>query len=197
MLVFVLLLVIVITSAFIGFLQTRVPFVSTSQPDIERLVKELPVTGKDVFYDLGSGDGRVCVWVSGLSGAKSVGYELTWWTYVLAVLRSKFKNQKLKLEFKNKNFFKHNWAEATVIYGYLYPPLMGRVEEKIKTECKPGTTIVIRDFPLPSMVPVTIFNKPLKPSTFVDTKWNRFKLLFQNPFRRQSAISHELYIYKI
>jgi hypothetical protein len=194
-------ILLVITSSFIGFIRTQVPFVATSRKDIERIVRELPITKQDVFYDLGSGDGRVCFLVSELSGAKSVGFELTWWTHLVAKVGTRFKNRTLKLEFRNQNFFKHNWSEATVIYGYLYPPLMGKVEEKFMTDCKPGTMAVIRDFPFPNLKPLKVFSsdpnwQQNKHSLYKDSKINRFKILLKSLWMAGKPVDHEIYIYQ-
>lgn len=163
-----LLIAVVITSAFLGFLFTRVPFVPTSAEDVEYFIKKLSIGSKDVFYDLGSGDGKVVFLVEKNSGAKVVGFELTWWTYALSVLKAKLKNQNVK--FRMKNFFKVSWNEATVIYGYLYPPLMARVEEKFLTDCKPGTFAVIRDFPFPNLKPLEIIRRPKKHELYIYLK---------------------------
>jgi len=170
MLVFVVVLLFVITSAFIGFILTRVPFVPTDTGDIEFIVKQLGVSDKDFFYDLGSGDGKVVFLVNKLSGANGVGFELTWWTYVLSVLISKFKNKNGKLKFRNQNFFKHSWAEASFVYGYLYPPLMRSVEEKFLADCRPGTVAIIRDFPFPNLKPDQIHFRPKKHEIYIYIK---------------------------
>ncbi len=162
----------------------------TAASDIEFTVKKLGITSQDIFYDLGSGDGKVVFIVNKLTGAKCVGFELTWWTHILAKIKSKFillrpafvktsagrqgyggqEYQNSKLQFKNQNFFKHSWEEATVIYGYLYPPLMGRVEEKFLADCKPGSMAIIRDFPFPKLKPLEIIYRPKNHEIYIYKK---------------------------
>lgn len=210
LLLFALVVLVVITSSFIGFLQTRVPFVPTSDEDVATIVKKVGISEKDTFIDLGSGDGRVVFLVNSLTNARTIGYELTWWTYVLSVLKLKVKRAKLKVEFRNQDFFKHSWEEASVIYGYLYPPLMGRVEEKFLQDCKPGTVAVIRDFPFPNLQPAEVFvttpagailapneysaqesvsNKPV-------TKLKKLQYLLQSFLRAGKPGRHEIFIYR-
>lgn len=141
----------VIASAFLGFVLTRVPFVPTYASDIEFFVKKLGISSSDVFFDLGSGDGKVCFIVNKLTGAKCMGFELTWWTHLLAQIKLKVKSRKSKVEFHRKNFFKSDWSEATIIYAYLYPMIMKRVQDKFKAEMKPGSIAIVRDFPFPDM----------------------------------------------
>ena len=158
MLLFSLAMLFVVTSAFLGFILTRVPFVPTSREDIEFFVKKLALGPKDVFIDLGSGDGKVCFLVEKACGAQTIGYEMTWWTHLLAKLKAKFTKSKAK--FFCRNFFKESWSGASVVYGYLYPPLMRQVEEKFLADCKPGTFAVIRDFPFPNLKPVEVVYRP-------------------------------------
>lgn len=158
LLIWVLGLMYWITSAFVGFVRTRVPFVPSPEADIEFIVKELPISSKDVFYELGSGNGRVVFVVEKLTGAKSVGFELTGWTHWYAKLKA-FVNKSRAIFYK-KNFFKVPWHEASVIYCYLYPPLMGKIEEKFLAELKPGSVAIIRDFPFPTLKPEQVYNRP-------------------------------------
>lgn len=174
MLLVSIVLVVVITSAFLGFVFTRVPFVPTSKADVEFFVKKLALGPKDMVYDLGSGDGKVVFLVNKLSGASAVGFEMTWWTHLLAKAKLKINDLRFKkkhpITFKNKNFFKANWSEATVIYGYLFPPLMAKVEEKFLAECKPGTFAVIRDFPFPNLRPLEIIYRPKSHELYIYLK---------------------------
>lgn len=157
-LLFVLALLFVITSSLIGFLQTRVPFVPTGRGDIEFIVKKFNLNQSDIFFDLGSGDGKVCFLVEELTGAKTMGFELTWWTHLLAKIKKIFK--KSKAEFVCADFFQAPWNDATIVYSYLYPPLMGRVEEKFLKDCKAGSMAIIRDFPFPNLKPNEVYFMP-------------------------------------
>lgn len=155
MLVLAWVLLFIILSEFVAFLRTRVPFVPTHAGDVKFIVEKLKLSPTDVFYDLGSGNGKVVFLVEKLSGAKTVGFELGWWTILFAKIRLKILDLRFKrkhhIKFKNKNFFKENWSGANVIYCYLYPPLMGRIEEKFLAELKPGSIAIVRDFPFPTM----------------------------------------------
>lgn len=168
MLVFVIIQLFVIFSAFLGFLLTRVPFVPTYKSDVEFFVKKLGISSSDVFYDLGSGDGKVVFLVEQLSGAKVKGFELTWWTHLLAKIKKAAR--KSKAQFVNRNFFKQDWSEANYIYGYLYPPLMRRVEEKFLADCKPGSIAIIRDFPFPNLKPLETCYMPKRHDIYIYKK---------------------------
>jgi hypothetical protein len=182
----------VIFSEFVAFLRTRVPFVPTHAGDIEFIVKKLGITSADTFYDLGSGNGKVVFLVNQLTGAKCVGFELGWWTVLFAKIKNLFYNPSQPplwkrggataatpsfskegvggVKFRNQNFFKADWSGANYIYAYLYPPLMGRVEEKFLADCKPGSIAIIRDFPFPNMPYSDKFYLPKKHEIYIYKK---------------------------
>ncbi|MDP3741193.1 MAG: hypothetical protein Q8R08_02595 [bacterium] len=145
-----LLCFVVFSSAF-SLLQTRVPFVSTADDDIKYLVEKNSIKPGDIFYDLGSGYGKVVFLVEKLSGAETVGFELNYAMYMLARLKKIFNRS--RAVFFNRNFFEADWSEASIIYCYLFPPLMPQIEKKILENCKPNTTVICRDFPLPNLKP--------------------------------------------
>ena len=157
-LVFSILLFFIISSAFLGFLFTRVPFVPTHKADIPDLVKKLGLTHLDVIYDLGSGNGKVVFLFEKHTGAKVTGFESTLWTHLWAKIKKFF--TKSKAEFIYGNFWKSSWTEATVIYMYLFPPLMPFLAEKIFVDCKPGTRIVSRDFENHALRKIDEFQTP-------------------------------------
>src|SRR5580704_16204160 len=101
-LLFALVVLFMMISELVAFLRTRVPFVPTRAGDIKFIVEKLPITSKDIFYDLGSGNGKVVFMVEQLSGARVQGYELGWWTILFAKLKALLKGSKAK--FINKNF---------------------------------------------------------------------------------------------
>ena len=67
---------------------------------------------RDVFYDLGSGNGKVVFLVEKLSGAKTKGFEQTLWTHWWAKLKGLIIQS--RAEFVNRNFFKTDWAGGVI-----------------------------------------------------------------------------------
>lgn len=163
-----IILLFVILSELVAFVRTRVPFVPTHEGDIKFIVEKLGISSKDTFYDLGSGNGKVVFLVEQLSGARVKGFELGWWTILFAKLKALFSGSKAK--FVNKNFFKADWSGANYIYGYLYPPLMGRIKDKFFKECKPGSIAIIRDFPLPDIKADEAYYLPKKHEIYIYKK---------------------------
>lgn len=160
-----LVLLFLVLSEFVAFIRTRVPFVPTHAGDIKFIVKKLGISSRDVFYDLGSGNGKVVFLVEELSGARVKGFEVGWWTILYAKLKALIKGS--KAQFVNKNFFKQDWSGANYIYCYLYPPLMGSIEDKFQLEMKPGSVAIVRDFPFPTMAYTEKYLMPKKHDIYV------------------------------
>ncbi len=156
--VIALFIAVISITEMLNFLQTRVPFVPTAKADLVYMVQKAGITADDYVYDLGSGNGKVVFAVEELSGARAKGLQRGGWTQWYAQLRRLVTGS--KAEFVTGNFFNHPWNEASVIYGYLYPPLMSFVEQKALAECRPGTKLVIRDFKLPNLHPQEVWETP-------------------------------------
>ncbi len=142
-------LLFVIGSAFWAFVVTKVPFVPTPSRDIKQLVEYLKLSQKDRVLDIGSGNGRVVFLFEELGCVKVRGIEAGRWTHYTALINKYLK--KSQAEFIRGNFFKSDWSDVTVLYCYLYPPLMKRVGEKAGEEMKQGARVVSRDFPIPNL----------------------------------------------
>jgi len=122
-------------------------------PVRKKLVKNLLFFGglseSDIFYDLGSGDGRVLISaVRDFGVQKAVGYEATPWPY----LKSRFLIKRSRLDghisVRRENFFKENLSSADFIYMYLFPKLVDKLAYKIAGECRAGTKILCPSFPI-------------------------------------------------
>jgi len=81
--------------------------------------------------------------------AKLVGVEYSFLPYLLGQIQNSFLKDKLIL--KKENLFKVNLKEANVIYCYLNPGMMRKLEDKFRQECQADTVIISYAFPLPNM----------------------------------------------
>lgn len=133
-----------IISSFYG-----APYVPMKKKFVKWLLDFGRVLKDDIFYDLGSGDGRVLVSAVREFGVKrAVGYEVSVWPY----LESKFllwqTGMSKDIEVSRQNFFKADLPKATFIYMYLFPKLVDRLAGKIAKECGSGTKILCPSFPI-------------------------------------------------
>lgn len=121
------------------------PYEGMSPDVVARVMGMAEVGKKDVFYDLGSGDGRVVI-AAALRGAKAFGVEID----RLRVLYSRLWLKILRLDKRakiiHKDVFKSKISDATVVCTYLLPETHEKLKKKLKKELKKGTKVVAVGF---------------------------------------------------
>jgi len=121
-------------------------FVATPDAVGVEMLKLAGVTGDDVVYDLGSGDGRLVIAAAKRGGARAVGVELD------PRLVQDSRESALKagvadrVTFLWQDIFGADVAPATVVALYLSPALNLRLRPKLLRELRPGTRVVSHDF---------------------------------------------------
>lgn len=126
------------------FAGSDAPYVPTKIEAIRKILKFAGVKKGKRFYELGSGDGRVVIQAAKL-GADSFGIEQS----LLRVLFSKFSASRLHLKkayFIHGNIFRRNYLDTDVIYIYLLPKGVDRLEEKLKKELKKGSIVITQTY---------------------------------------------------
>jgi precorrin-6B methylase 2 len=117
------------------------PFVPLEPHIIENIMQIAEVKESDIFYDLGSGDGRVTI-AAALRGAYAVGIEMD----PLRVFYSKIWVRLFRLEnkvtIKKGDMFKTNISDATIVCTYLLPGTHQKLKLKLEKELKKGTKII-------------------------------------------------------
>lgn len=137
LIIFVSGLCVVMFTEMLNYIQTRVPFVPTSNADLAFVIARSGITPDDYVYDLGSGNGRVVFAMNNLAGARAKGFQRAGWTLWYAKLKNRIlqfanryrkslsiehvQTQQPQIEFVTGNFFDYSWSEATVVYMYLFP----------------------------------------------------------------------------
>ena len=122
-------------------------------PIRKKMTKDLLFFGglsaDDIFYDLGSGDGRVLISaVKDFGIEKAVGYEIALWPYLKSKFLIQWTDFGNSIDIKRSNFLKTDLSSATLIYVYLFPKLVDRLAFKIADECRAGTKILCPSFPI-------------------------------------------------
>lgn len=143
-----------ILGALIGlswFAGTDAPFVATAQEKIRDILKTAGVKKGKTFYELGSGDGRLVLEAAKLE-AESYGIEQSW----LRVWYSRYLSKKHKLpnaHFYHGNLFDREYFPADIVFIYLLPPAVKRLEPKLQKELKKGSVVITQTFHFPSWKP--------------------------------------------
>jgi len=120
------------------------PYVKTKYHIIKKALDIANLKKDDVFYDLGCGSGDVLIEASKY-GVKAIGYEISPYYYILAKLRTmRYHN----IEVKYQNIHKVDFAKADVIYCYLLPKLLAKIDF---TNVKKQTKIISIGFQIPKL----------------------------------------------
>jgi SAM-dependent methyltransferase len=128
-------------------------YVPTPMEVVDAMLTGAAVTGSDLVYDLGSGDGRIVIEAARRFGARGVGIELD----PMLVKRARENARKAGVEdrvsFMQADLFKTDLSKASVVTLYLSPSINLRLESKLRRELKPGSRIVSHRFPIGTWMP--------------------------------------------
>lgn len=137
----------VLLGCFIGlswFAGSDAPFIPTKFENIKKALKLAGLKKGEIFYELGSGDGRVVVEAAKMR-AKSFGVEQSW----IRVWLSRIKARKLNLktaDFFHGNIFDRHYYNADVVYIYLLPKGVERLERKLREELEKGSRVITQTY---------------------------------------------------
>jgi len=142
--------------AMLSGLFSGAPFIPTGRQDIARIFVQIMVRPGEVFYELGSGDGRV-VRAAARAEARAIGIEqsgvLIWWSRLLT-RGVGVPSGHLAARFIHASFFKVDLSAADTVFCYLLPTLMERLKSKLERELKPGARVISYAFKMPGWTPV-------------------------------------------
>jgi SAM-dependent methyltransferase len=133
----------------------KVPMLSTDSDVVRKVADNIELAKGKKFYDLGSGNGR---FISQLAKSRDdleyIGIEYNVGAYFRARIRNIFSPK--KIFYRKGDFFKMDIKDADVVYTYLFPGIMARLENKFSQELKKGTLVIANTFPLKSRQPKKI-----------------------------------------
>jgi predicted O-methyltransferase YrrM len=126
--------------------QPDVVYVPTPQEVVEGMLELANVTGDDILYDLGSGDGRIPVTAAQKYGTRGVGIDINPQRIQEANENAQNAGVTDKVEFRQEDLFETDFSSATVVTLYLLPELNVKLRPRLLKELKPGTRIVSHAF---------------------------------------------------
>jgi predicted O-methyltransferase YrrM len=152
-----LLLVVSVVAAQSPTTDTKpldVPYVPTHESLVEEMLSMARVTGNDVLYDLGSGDGRIVITAARKFGTRGIGYDLDPERIKEARENARRAGVTDRVRFEQQDIFTAKIADATVVTMYLLPDVNMRLRPRLLSELKPGTRIVSHNYDLGDWQPV-------------------------------------------
>ena len=127
------------------------PFVSTPWTVMDKMMELADIKKGEKVYDLGCGDGRLLIEANKRYGAKAVGIEISPFVYWLAKIATRFSQAKVKVI--RGNIFEFDFSDADVVFCYLFPEPMKKLEKKFKN-LKKGCRIISHGFEIPGWKPL-------------------------------------------
>jgi methyltransferase family protein len=123
----------------------RVPFITTPDDVVERMLELAGTRADDYVVDLGSGDGRIVITAARKYGARGLGIELD--DKLVHVSRENARHAGVaeRVQFVQGDVLLSDFSRASVVTVYLLPDLIGQLQSKF-VELKPGTRIVSHSF---------------------------------------------------
>lgn len=123
-----------------------VPYVPTTEPAVEAMLKLAGVTSSDTVYDLGCGDGRIVVTAAKKYGAHGVGIDINPVRIGEAKENAKKNNVENLVRFEEKDLFEADIKDATVVTLFLLSSVNLKLRPKLLADLKPGTRVVSNTF---------------------------------------------------
>lgn len=157
----------------------QVPYVPTPIEVVDRMLEFGTVKKADIVYDIGSGDGRVIIQAAKKYGAKGVGIEMDPPLVELARRNAKQEGVDHLVEFRQGDALIADVSGATVITLYMLPSFNERLKPVLERQLKPGTRVVVHDYPIEGWKPV---------------KWEEMPLMDTRP--EVTPHKHVLYLYE-
>lgn len=144
-----LLFAIYLVYYIVAFL-SGAPFVPTTNPTADSMIALAKLKKGMIAYDLGSGEGKLLKRIA-QKGATAIGIEINPLLVLYSTIRFYFTPH---ISTRWKSFWSISLADADVLFIYLLPLRMEKLEKKILKECKKGTVIVSNSFLFPNMIQI-------------------------------------------
>ncbi|MBE7541944.1 MAG: class I SAM-dependent methyltransferase [Bryobacteraceae bacterium] len=123
-----------------------VPYVPTTEPAVEAMLKLAKVGRSDVVYDLGCGDGRIVIAAARKFGARGVGIDINPERIAEARANAKKAGVEHLVKFIEQDLFEADIREASVVTLFLLNHVNMKLKPKLLADLKPGTRVVSNTF---------------------------------------------------
>ena len=145
---------VVFTWITLTLFRTHVPPIPTGKKRVLEMLQLTSPKEGDLFIDLGCGFGDVLFLAEKNFSVRIIGYELSWPIAFVARLRKFFQSSRVQIV--RKDFYKVLFNNADIVFTYLWPTHMERIEKEIWPQLKTGSRLVSCAFPFPNIKPSTV-----------------------------------------
>ena len=140
----------------------QVPFITTPEEVVERMLELAGTRADDLVVDLGSGDGRIVIAAAEKFGARGLGIELDGALVEKSRQNARAAGVEDRVSFVQGDVLAADISRASVVTVYLLPALMGKLQPRFVDELAPGTRIVSHAFAMAGWAPDAVADVTLK-----------------------------------
>jgi SAM-dependent methyltransferase len=126
--------------------QSLAPYIPSPEDVVDRMLAFAKVTGDDVVYDLGCGDGRIPIAAAKKYGARGVGFDIDPALIELAKANARAAGVEGRVDFRVQNVLTADVSKATVVTLFLLSSSNERLRPMLTQQLKPGARIVSHAF---------------------------------------------------
>jgi protein-L-isoaspartate O-methyltransferase len=123
-----------------------VPFITTPDEVVQRMLEMAGTRSSDLVMDLGSGDGRIVIAAARTFGARGLGIELDPELVQKSRVHARQAGVADRVSFVQGDVLATDLSQATVVTVYLLPGLINRLQSRFLEQLRPGTRIVSHAF---------------------------------------------------
>jgi precorrin-6B methylase 2 len=131
----------------------QVPFITTPEEVVERMLELAGTRTDDLVADLGSGDGRIVIMAARKFGARGLGIELDQRLVDKSRENARAAGVADRVTLVQGDVLTADFSKASVVTVYLLPGLIGQLQQRFTGELRPGTRIVSHAFGMAGWVP--------------------------------------------
>jgi SAM-dependent methyltransferase len=132
------------------------PFVPTPQDVVDRMLELGSVTGTDVVYDLGCGDGRILISAAKRYGARAFGVDLEPYRVEESKANAKAAGVEGLVTFKLQDALTLDLSSATVVTLYLVEWSTLKLKQMLTSQLKQGARIVSHNYNMGEWEPARV-----------------------------------------
>lgn len=127
---------------------TGAPFVPSTKNAASAMIHLAHIRAGTKIFDLGSGEGRL-LFLAARYGAEAVGFEINPFLVVFTRIKLLLFPYRNRVRVYWKNFWQANLSDADVVFVYLLPWRMERLQKCLSKQLKPGSLVVSNSFIFP------------------------------------------------
>ena len=118
------------------------PWIPTRPSRIRRALELARLSAGDIFYDLGSGDGRVLILAASEYGAYTVGIEISPLHCILTSIKALSHGVHKQVRVRWGNFYKADISKADVVFVYMTSKIASRLRPHFENQLHPGARVI-------------------------------------------------------